>query len=87
MLYNVYSIRDVKTGFMTPTIEVNDDTAIRNFSHAVVNSDNILFSFAKDFALYRIGSFDSDSGVLSSENLPKLVYEAAEAIRNFGGES
>lgn len=87
MIYSVYAIRDVKTGFMTPTIEVNDDTAIRNFSHAVVNSDNILFSFAKDFSLYRLAAFDSDTGAITSEPLPKLVYEAADAIRNFGGDS
>lgn len=90
MIYGVYSIRDVKTGFMTPTIEVNDEAAVRNFSHAVVNSDSILFSFATDFALYRIGSFDSDSASLSPEKVPVHLYDAAAAIRAFGtpgGES
>lgn len=90
MLYGVYSIRDVKTGFMTPTIESNDDSAIRNFSHAVVNSDSILFSFASDFALYRIASFDSDSAAIVPETVPVHLYDAAAAIRSFGtpgGES
>lgn len=81
MIYSVYAIRDVKTGFMTPTFDQNDQTAIRNFSHAVVNSDTILSSFCKDFSLYRLGSFDSDSGLLTREELPVHLYEAADALR------
>lgn len=84
MIYGVYAIRDVKTGFMTPTIESNDAAAIRNFSHAVVNSDSILFSFAPDFALYRIASFDSDSAAIVPETVPVHLYDAAAAIRSFG---
>lgn len=84
MIYGVYSVRDVKTGFMTPTIEVNDASAIRNFSHAVVNSDSILASYASDFALYRIASFDSDSAVIVPESVPFHLYDAAAAIRFFG---
>lgn len=84
MNLGVYCMRDVKTGFMTPTFDVNDQTAIRNFSHSVVNSDSILFSFAKDFSLYKLGEFDSDSGCIIPLDLPKHLYEAADAVRNFG---
>lgn len=84
MILGVYCMRDVKTGFMTPTFDVNDQTSIRNFSHSVVNSDSVLFSFAKDFALYKLGEFDSDSGRISPYDLPVHLYEAADAIRNFG---
>lgn len=62
MTYGVYSIRDVKTGFLTPSVDLNDDSAIRNFYHAVNASDGVLFSFAQDFSLYRVGEFDVDSG-------------------------
>lgn len=82
MIYSVYAIRDVHTGFMTPTVDVNDQAAIRNFSHAVINSDTVLFSHAKDFALYRLASFDSDSGLFVPEALPQHLYEAADAIRD-----
>lgn len=81
MIVNVYSIRDVKTGFLTPTFEVNDAVAMRNFSHAVHNSDSILFSHFKDFDLYKVGTFDSDSGRLMPIELPILVMAGADVLR------
>lgn len=62
MKYGLYSIRDVKTGFMTPVMEANDAAATRNFYHSVQNSEGILFTFAQDFTLYRIAEFDAETG-------------------------
>lgn len=62
MKYGLYSIRDIKTGFMTPVMEVNDAAATRNFYHSVQNSEGILFTFAQDFTLYRIAEFDAETG-------------------------
>ena len=31
MKYPIYSIRDAKTGFMSPTVDMNDPAAVRNF--------------------------------------------------------
>lgn len=64
MIYGVYSMRDVKTGFMQPTLEQNDDAAARSFYHAVSTSEGILFTYASDFFLFKIGEFDTDSGSL-----------------------
>lgn len=84
MKYGLYSIRDVKTGFMTPVIETNDETAKRNFVHAVINSDGVLASYCQDFSLYHIGSFDSDSGLVSSLQLPDFVLSGSDAMRYSG---
>lgn len=81
MIYNLYAIRDIKTGFMTPTMEVNDDSAARNFTHAIWNSDGILHSFCNDFSLYRIGSFNSDTALITPEPLPVLVLDGPDALR------
>lgn len=62
MIYGLYSIRDVKTGFMTPVMEANDQSAQRNFYHSIWNSDGILFSFGQDFSLYRLADFNSETG-------------------------
>lgn len=62
MNFGVYSIEDIKTGFITPTCDNNDASAIRNFSSAVMQSDGILFTHAEDFRLFKIGEFDSDTG-------------------------
>lgn len=87
MIYGVYSIRDVKTGFMTPTVDQNDDSAARNFYHAVANSDGILFTYASDFALYHIGNFDSDTGIIDPAIPSVLIAEGSNALRVLGKES
>lgn len=86
MVLGIYAIRDVKVGFLTPTVEQNERVAIRNFSHAVANSQSVLSSYAKDFALYRLGTYDNDTGAIVPEPLPVHVYEAADAFAKFGGE-
>lgn len=86
MNYFLYSIRDLKTGFMSPAMEMNDAAAARNFTHAVLHSDGILYSHAQDFSLFRIAEFDSDSGVVSPVVPPVLVLEGSMAL-NYGGES
>lgn len=62
MIYGLYAMRDVKTGFMSPVIEANDEAAVRNFTHTVRQSEGILYTFSQDFSLYRLGDFDSDTG-------------------------
>lgn len=81
MLYGVYSIRDVKTGFMSPTIDVNDDSAIRNFHHSISQSEGILFTFSGDFSLYLIGKFDSDHGILDPVIPPVCIAEGSDSVR------
>lgn len=81
MIYGVYAMRDVKTGFLPVSCDTNDQTAVRNFVHAVVNSDGVLLSFASDFSLYRVGDYDADSGHITSLDVPKHLFEGADALR------
>ena len=64
MKYNVYCIRDDKTGFLTPTVDTNHFTAARNFANAIMQGQGVLFTHADDFRLYCIGEFDTESGQL-----------------------
>lgn len=73
MTFQIYCVRDVKTSFMTPTIDQNDASAMRNFRHAILYSDGIMRSSKDDFALYRLGSFDSDSGVIIPLPVPEII--------------
>lgn len=67
MIYPVYAIRDFKTGFLQPVCEVNEASAVRNFSSAVLSNDKgLFFTNPGDYALYHIGSYDTDSGVIDS---------------------
>lgn len=72
MLYNVYAIQDAAVGFMTPTVDVNDRTAVRNFVHAMKNVNSIMNSHPQDFALYRIGEYDSELGVICGREITKI---------------
>lgn len=66
MIFGIYSIRDMKSGFLAPTCEVNDAVAQRNFEHAVLNSEqSLFFSHPEDYALFKIGEMDAEHGVIS----------------------
>lgn len=80
MIYGLYAMRDERTGFLTPVPEQNDAAAIRNFFHTVQNSDGILFSFASDFRLYRIGQFDSDSGSITTLSPVEFIASGSDAV-------
>lgn len=80
MISNLYCVRDAKTGFMTPTLDLSDASAMRNFAHAIVSSPSVLTSFTQDFDLYCLGSFDSDSGVVSSLVPPRHVISGMDAF-------
>lgn len=64
MIYGVYAIRDSLTGFLTPTVDVNDPAAVRNFTSAVLTPGALFDTAAKDYDFFRIGDFDSDTGQL-----------------------
>lgn len=80
MIYPIYSVRDLKGDFYAPRIEQNDDSAIRWFS-MTVNTPETLTNFAPaDFQLFRIGSFDSETGLITSLNLPVLLTSGNEVF-------
>lgn len=85
MIYNLYSIRDSKTGFMMPTYDINDQSASRAFAHVCVNSHDVLSSFVKDFDLYRIAEFDSESGVVQPVSPIQFVISGPDAFRLLTG--
>lgn len=85
MMYGLYAMRDVKTGFMTPAMDVNDQAAIRNFCHTIANADNILYTFAQDFSLYHIANYDSDSGIIDPCIPVIYLIDGAAALRSMKG--
>ena len=87
MILNMYSIKDAKTGYMTPVLEQNDAAALRNFAHAVNQPDSIMHDCPNDFALYLVAKFDTDRAVIFSygdetPSLPHLIADASEVLRN-----
>lgn len=62
------SIKDSKTGvFSQPQLVVNENVAIRNVSIVLKDERSILSQCPNDFDLFIIGSFDDETGVVSSD--------------------
>lgn len=74
MIYNIYAIRDLKTGFMSLTLDQNDPSAMRNFKHACMNTQSLFFTHPEDYALYCLGEFDTDEGQIYPKNARILMY-------------
>ncbi|UPW41636.1 nonstructural protein [Peromfec virus RodF8_33] len=78
MIYPLYSVQDAATGFLTPTMDSNDASALRNFRHAMIASRDVMHTHPSDFALYRIGSFDTESGILTPLTPPALILRGSK---------
>ena len=62
----IVCMKDIKVGYLSPTCDQNEASAVRNFSHAVQSCKGVLSTHPEDFSLILIGYFDSDTGVISS---------------------
>lgn len=84
MKYPIYAVRDIHVGFNAPMTDINDQVAIRNFTYAINNPNNSVMNFVpKDYDLYKIGEFDSDTGLIASESVPILIVTGSSV---FGSE-
>lgn len=75
MKYGIYSVRDKLSGYLNMFLEKSDAHATRNFSIIVNDDTSVISSCPGDYDLYRIGSFDTDSGCLSGDK-PEFVVSA-----------
>lgn len=86
MKYNMYVIRDVKTGFLTPTLDQNDDSAKRNFAYACNNAESLMYFAPNDYAIYCIGQYESDTAEIITE-IPRIICQATDVIRKETNEN
>lgn len=73
MIYGIYAIRDAKTGFLTPTVDINDQSASRNFAHASMQTNSLFCTHPQDYDLYRLGTYDSESGFIQALAVPEFI--------------
>lgn len=73
MLNSVYCIRDNRVGFLSPMVDQNDATAMRNFEHALSNLQTVLGTHPEDFDLYKIAVFDTESGRIEPLEVPEFI--------------
>lgn len=64
MKTSLYSIKDDLVGFGVPFACDNDAVAMRYFHQAMVQPNSIYSLNKSQFNLYRVGTFDTESGSL-----------------------
>ena len=75
MKLNMYVMRDQRTSYMTPTFDYTDQSAVRNFEHAMMQKDSLINSHTEDYSLYRIGTYDNETGRVTPESEPVLIID------------
>lgn len=80
---SLYAIKDVKSGFSDPCVQVNDAVASRSFERQVPRLSQDLGIFILDFQLWRVGQFDMDSGIIRPET-PELLLDGASLFLKGG---
>lgn len=73
MKYGLYSVLDRKTGFLPVNADQNDQSARRNFEHAI-QQPGILNTHSEDFVLYKVGEFDNETGDVT-HLIPTIICE------------
>lgn len=82
MVNPVFCIRDRKGSWWQPRVEQNEGSARRWFAMLVNNVDPMNpVSFAPhDFELYRIGDFDSETGLFVTVEKKEFVCSGEELV-------
>lgn len=79
MKVGMYSIKDSLVGFGYPFVQVSDPVAVRSFAAVASDERGDICKKPGDYDLYRVGSFDTDSGaIIPSE--PVFVARAADCV-------
>ncbi len=74
MKLNAYTIYDVASGtYMRPFFSQADGEATRGFKDIATDADHQIGKHPEDYTLYRIGSFNDNTGKMEGEELEKLA--------------
>lgn len=80
MTMNIYAIRDLKTGFLAPTLDQNDAIAKRSFMFALNRPGTLEYSNAQDYDLFKIGEYDNDTGIITHCD-KELVAQGSDLLK------
>lgn len=81
MKHNIYTIKDVLVGHMSPFVQPNDAYAKRAFANAANDTkpNNVNLN-PEDKELYLVGVFDEDTGVITPCQ-PTFIARASEFVK------
>lgn len=61
---NLYSIKDVKSGFMSPVSAINDEIIKRDYFNVLKDERSTFSKNPEDFELWKIAEFDIKTGAI-----------------------
>lgn len=77
MKINIYALKDRKGAYANPYILNSDEQAIRDLKMAVNDEKSgVLNKFSEDFELNRLGTYDTETGVIESK--VEMLVNAAQ---------
>lgn len=81
MLLNIYCIFDEKAGAYAPPIFLQKDgMALRAFEDEVNNDRSRIHAHPEDYSLYKLGSFNDESGKIDS-NIPEFMVKGSSVLK------
>lgn len=77
MIVEIFAVKDkCAQGYLQPMFFQNVGMAVRAFRDAAVDDTHMFSRNRRDFSLYRLGSFDDVTGILSPLVEPEFVISA-----------
>lgn len=82
MTINLFSVRDIKSGFACPFTAANSNVAQRIFAGCVNSRGNVIHDYPEDFQLWAVGDFETNNGVLVPDisGVPKFICDAVSLV-------
>lgn len=77
MKYPMFCMRDEKVGFGQPMIHMSESIARRDFAYKMTRPDSLMDFAPKEFSLYRVGEFDTESGKIEP-CIPEFVCNGVD---------
>lgn len=72
----LFSIKDLKAGYQQVFLSANEAVAMRDFGQICSKPDTNYYSFPADYELWKVGEFDTDTGICDT-NATRLVSALA----------
>lgn len=77
----IFSVLDVKSKlYAQPFFLQNEDVALRVFTNAANDKSSEIYQNPSDYQLYCIGSFNIETGLITSNEIPTLLTSASSLI-------
>ena len=81
MIYDVFSVRDSKTDFFPPQMHASVGDAKRSLAMTVNTPGNMVSFSPKDFDLFRVATFNSQTGEVAPVFPAEFVCSASSLIK------